>query len=479
MTSARRLKSPDTRPGGLAPWLISGILIVITLLAFWPAVHCDFINMDDGVYVGRAGCAQMGLNYESITWALTHRVLDLYHPVSPISLMFDYELFGHDPGGYHAVNILIHLLNVLILFWLLTLTTVAPWRSGIVAAIFAVHPLRVESVVWIAERKDLLMLFFGLLALAAYTFYARQPSIRRYLPIPMLLVLSLLSKPTLLTFPLLVCLWDYWPLRRWESNQKPSLKLLLAEKIPLLLVAGVVALAVPSWQADAGNAGKESELLATGPRLANAVVSVPRYIGKMIDFRDLVIWYPYIPWSPPAVIASILCIAAITALTLLLIRRAPWLAIGWFFYLFSLLPVIGIVYINGYSIADRYTYVPMIGLLMAVAWSIPETWMKRREGMIAVSTVMAGYILVLIIAVRAQIPHWHDSASIWTHAVDRTANNWNAILELGILHLDDGRNDDALACFNKVCQLAPHLSEAPHGPASAISGALWKTIPPP
>ena len=435
-----------------AGWIALG-LAVLTLASFAPVFSARFCNIDDDIYVTDNPHIRGGLTAQAVSWAFTHRVEYLYHPLSIISFMIDYNLFADESGVLdaawcHAENLVIHTLSALLLFNTLRFMTADLWRSAAVAAIFSIHPLRVESVAWIAERKDVLAVFFGLAAMAAYAYSARRVSWLSYLffqaMVLLLLALSLLSKPLLITFPALLLLLDFWPLRRF-GRRRWTWAGLLIEKIPL----GIVCLAsilttmprmaktlpLPSFVASAISAlvdvnAPSVELPTADPyatlpaRLSNAAMTYARCIGKTLFPFDLCVWYPDVAWPAWEAMA---CAGLLMGITIyVLLQGRPWLKVGWGWYLIALLPVSGVIRIALYSMADRYTYMPMIGLLIAGVWSVPTTFVLDASRRRFVVRLAAGLLLALATVTFVQARTWRDSFTLWRHCLAVTRDNWKA-----------------------------------------------------
>ena len=487
---AQEINAPrQLPPKGRSGWLVAAGLALLTAVVFSPALRAQFINFDDFAYVTENPLVQGGLSVKSLIEASLSRTLALYHPLAVISLMIDHAFFGMQPAGYHAVNVVIHILSVMSLFGFLRSATGSPWRSALAAAIFAVHPLRVESVLWVAERKDVLSVFFGLLTLRLYVWHARRPSGVRALALAPLFALSLLAKPMLVTLPAVMLLLDYWPLRRlrWSPRNAPgepvtfpvkSTLFLLAEKLPLLaLCAGSVFLTISDARLErdqmlSAPPGDQAAIPQFDPtsadytlfqdthwRLRNIPVSYVRYLGKMVDFRGLAPFYPTARWPTWQVAGAALLLSAITLGALSQLRRRPWIVVGWLWYLGTLAPVIGFFVVSAYSLADRYTYFPMIGILLAAVWSLPERWAIESRSRRALTGASAVALLILSTASFVQATHWRDSQTLWRHTVSVTGDNWLAYDLLGSAIVADHRVGDypeALDALHQAERLEPH-----------------------
>jgi Flp pilus assembly protein TadD len=397
-----------------------------------------------------------GLTLRGIAWAFTATSGDsFWHPLTWLSLMVDVELFGLAPGPHHLVSAAIHAANAAILFLALRRMTGATWRSAFAAALFAVHPLHVESVAWASERKDLLSTFFFLLALLAYAGYAARPRPRAYAVVVLCFALSLMSKPMMVTFPFVLLLLDGWPLRRTPSVRWPTL---LAEKVPLLLMAAgsaavTLSFGEPSWAVPL-------DRVPLGMRLANAALAYAGYLSKTVWPVRLAVFYPHpatlpggIPWLKAA--GSFLLVAAATAAVLWQARRRPWLAAGWFFFLGTLVPVIGLVQVGGQGMADRFTYVPLIGIFVAAAWGGSEVAARMHVTPFAKGTAAAVTVALLAAVSWRQLGYWRSTETLFNHALEATGENWVARAALGTAALESGRNGEAVAQLTQAIRLAP------------------------
>jgi hypothetical protein len=461
MSRAQADPSPSRRPSGLRRYgleIALGLgLVLLTVLALGRAGWCEFVNYDDDVYVTNNLDVQGGLDLLNIPRAFTSTISNHWHPLTWLSLMLDAEIYGLRPLGFHLTNLVLHTANVLLLFGLLRQMTGAALRSAFVAALFAVHPLHVESVAWVTERKDVLSTFFWLLATIAYVHYARRPAWRRYLGVVLLLALGLMAKPMLMTMPLTLLLLDFWPLRRLAGRAGPAEEKaapafapapwwkLLAEKVPLLLLAAGSAL-VSLYAREEGGGLKSGDYLGLPDRLAYAVNAYVVYLEKLFWPRDLALLYPLTPGGLPAgrvaLAAGVLVLLTVAALALA--RRWPYLAVGWLWYLVTLLPVSGIVQLGSYALADRYTYVPSIGLFLALVWGAAD--LVGEVALARLPAAAAGLLLVVALALGShkQVGYWQDSISLWEHAQAVTPDNFVARTKLGEAYERAERIPDAL-----------------------------------
>ena len=351
------------------------LLTAVTLAVFLQVSEFDFVNIDDNVYVTENYHIKSGITLESINWAFSNRYGDLWNPLVWLSFMADYQFYGLHAGGYHVTNLILHILSTLLLFRLFSTMTGEIWKSAFVAAFFALHPLHVESVAWVSERKDVLSAFFWMLTLCLYVFYTEKQSIKRYLLVVFSFVLALLSKPMVVTLPVIMILLDYWPLKRFENqNRSDTISWQLREKLPLLALS--LLLVVITFYTPGSNASYD--LLPLQERLANAPVAFVTYVVKTFWPHDMAIFYPF-PSQIPVwqIIGSVLLIIIMTAAILAIVKRLPHLFVGWFWFIITIAPVIGILQIGDFAMADRYHYLPSIGIAMMLAWGIPH-FIKRE-----------------------------------------------------------------------------------------------------
>jgi tetratricopeptide (TPR) repeat protein len=406
----------------------SSILAIITLLLYWPARGFDFIVVDDNEYVFQNPHVIKGLSWGGIKWAFFSFDASNWHPLTWVSHMLDCSLYGLFPGGHHITGILFHTANTVLLFLLLKRLTAALWPSAFVAALFAWHPLHVESVAWICERKDVLSMFFLLLTIWAYSRYVRRPTRGNYLLALALFALGLMSKPMLVTLPCLLLLLDYWPLKRIEpAPGQPQIKKqwlkLVMEKIPFFFLSALGCMMTMGAQSSSG-AVKSMDQFPLMLRVTNALGSYGLYLAKAIWPTHLAVYYP-LPTAPPwgLFAASMLLLLAITGVAFAWRSRFPWLIIGWFWFLGTLVPVIGLVQVGTQAMADRYTYIPYIGLFVMLAWSV-DYWVKKRDAFCVVALPVCIAVLVgCTLVARAQLGYWRGSIPLFEHALQVTASN--------------------------------------------------------
>jgi Flp pilus assembly protein TadD len=446
--------------------MICLLLALSTLLIFARTGWHEFLFYDDNLYVTENQMVQGGLSWKGLVWAFTTMHAVNWHPLTWLSHMLDVQLFGLHPGAHHIVNVLFHAANAVLLFLLFTRMTGEQWRSAFVAALFALHPLHVESVAWVAERKDVMSVFFGLLTIRAYVRYAERPAPSRYAGVILFFVLSLLSKPMFVTMPFLLLLLDYWPLCRVDGRFKlpgepactqpaVTIKRLLLEKAPLLVLSAASSVVTMLAQ-KRGNAIADDPSLSLGIRLANAAVGYVRYLGKTFWPQSLSVFYPHPGPSLPAwqAIVSSLVLLVITVLVLLRLRRSPWLAVGWFWFVGTLIPVIGLIQVGAQSIADRYTYFPLIGIFVMVAWGVPELLKGSRIDLRALRAISVLVIVVLAGLTWRQVGFWKNDETLFRHALSVTNDNCIALASLSeaLLRKDDLENAyDYLQKTLKIC----------------------------
>ena len=453
--------------------IISIFLIVVTLAAYWQVFSFDFVDYDDGDYVVNNLYVKTGLNMSNAAWAFTSSAYANWHPLTWLSLMLDYQLFGLNPFGFHLTNLLLHIFNTLLLFLVLSRMTGMAWRSGFVAALFAIHPLHIQSVAWIAERKDVLSTFFLLLTILAYVRYTELPNIRRYMLVLIAFALGLMSKPMLVTLPFMLLLIDYWPLNRYDDqHNKQGIKQihlfwkLVKEKSPLLLMAAISCVITYCVQ---HGAMSTINSLSPGVRIANAFVAYIAYILMMLWPQGLCVLYPHpfndIPvWQ---VLSSSLVFVGITFFVIRSIRKLPYIAIGWLWYVITLIPVIGLVQVGEQALADRYTYIPMIGLFIAIAWSIPDLLDRFPKKTPHRTILLALPALMLIFAFATstwyQLKPWKNAITLYERALKCTRNNASVSKFLINKLTDKHRYDDAIALLTNAIKDGYNKAEAHDG----------------
>lgn len=436
------------------------MLLLVTLAIFMPVLWHDFVIYDDPAYVLENSHVRSGLTLEGLRWAFTSGFESNWFPVTRISHMLDVQLFGMNPAGHHGVSALIHAISTALLFALLQRTTCSYWLSLATALLFGLHPLRVESVAWISERKDVLCTLFGILTLIAYAGYAQTRRLRDYLTALTLFSFGLMSKPMLVSLPALLLLLDWWPLGRWESARanvnfrKTAPARLLAEKIPFVILAACSSLITYLVQHSAGTVTQTYTLPV---RIERACVSYLVYLGKTAWPAKLAVIYPFskYPPTPLALIAAALTILTVTLVAIRFRSRAPYLLTGWLWYLVALLPVIGIIQVGQHSVADRYTYLPHIGIFMLLTWGTAAVASRWDKGNPVLRMAFALTLAALIVTTSRQLAHWKDSITLFTHTLRVTENNWVAHTNLGLVFLEKGLIDEAIVHFREAVKAKP------------------------
>jgi len=446
------------------------VLVVIGAVTFWPALQCQFVRYDDDKYVTDNPHVRGGLSWANLVWAFTGAHFHMWHPLTTLSYLLDYELFGLKSFGYHLHNLILHLVNTVVLFWVLHRMTGALGASFLVAAVFAVHPLQVESVAWISERKNLLSGLFWLLTVAAYHEYVRGGGLGRYLLVLAVLSLGLMSKPVLVVVPFVLLLLDFWPLggagavcggkasgrtgRGW-SGRDVAVWRLIVEKLPL--VAPAVAVGIVTYLVQRQGAVVSTlERLPVSARLANAVISYGKYLQKFCWPSGLAVFYPHPGqgFSRAALVGWTVVLVVISA-AVAWMRRRRWLVVGWLWYLVTLLPVIGLIQAGAQARADRYMYMPMIGVLIGVVWLGREVFDRVRVSR-AVLVVLAGVVVVgFAVKSRQQLQYWRDSISLFERALAVTENNYVMHNNYANLLQSLGRTDEAIAHYQQCIRLQP------------------------
>jgi tetratricopeptide (TPR) repeat protein len=502
ITSRGKLSLESTQYKILLPVLLCLALAILTVITFWPLKDCGFINLDDNVYVYENANVQSGLNWNSIRQTFSFELregIGHWHPVTWLSLMLDYQIFGLNPQGFHLINLLFHVMNTILLFLILCRMTKKLWPSAFVAALFAIHPLHVESVAWITERKDVLSTFFWMLAMGAYSYYVEHPGFRRYFFVLLFFILGLMVKSMLITLPFVLLLLDYWPLQRFQGkkqdhkiqnevfkfetsdkqkkkskNKQETLEIkkpadpgykrsliypLFWEKVPLFVL--IILSSIITYIAAQSARAVLSDMFPLGVRIMNAFISYIAYIGKMIWPSNLAVFYPYqkflVPWQ---VLGSVLLLITITLLVIWRAKRFPYLATGWLWYLGTLVPVIGIVQAGGQAMADRYTYIPMIGLFIIVAWGVQDLFKKKnfQKEIFLSSSVLS--ILCLSIITWTQVGYWKNSIELWNHTLKVTDYNWFAYNNRGVAYIGLRNYKQAIEDFNRAIAIKPGYAEA-------------------
>jgi tetratricopeptide (TPR) repeat protein len=450
------------------------IIVIATVAVYWQVRLHAFVSFDDGLYVFQNSHVRTGISMENIAWAFGFTGIAYWHPLTWLSHMLDCQLFGLNPGPHHMINLIFHVINGLLLFFVFKKMTGECWKSGVVAILFALHPLNVESVAWVAERKNVLSSFFWLLTLLSYNFYAARVKISRYLPVLLFFALGLLSKPAIVTLPFVLLLLDFWPLQRLriETQIHPTRSLtwidiktwlvkskilpLILEKIPFFLLSGcsVYLSFLSSLDHDIVISAHE---VPTGLRLANGLVSYMVYFGKLIWPQNLAVFYPYpeeIPiWMTALALIWVLCVSFIV---LRWAMRLPYLAVGWLWFLGTMLPHVGLMQAGLWpALADRWAYIPFVGLFMMMAWGIPQLLAGRRTTGFVLPPVTVIFIFLLTVTTWTQIGYWKNNFTLYQRAIDVTVDNTIAHNNLGAAYYDAGKVDRAIYHFVEALKIQP------------------------
>jgi tetratricopeptide (TPR) repeat protein len=469
-------------------FIICLFLVVATLAVYWQVLDNDFVNYDDDRYVTENIYVLKGVTFDSLTWAFTSSQFSNWHPLTWISHMIDCQLYGLNPKGHHLTNLLFHVANTLLLLLVLVRMTGALWSSSFVAALFALHPIHVESVAWIAERKDVLSTFFMMLTVWAYTLYVKKGGVRRYLLVALLFVLGLMSKPMLVTLPFILLMLDFWPLDRLcliystrtvatgqHTNKRLSTFQLIWEKVPFFALA-VASSVVTFIVQKRGGAIKSLMSYSLPTRIINALVAYIEYIVNMIWPVKLSVLYPHPGDSLPlwkGVVAGLM-LALITTLVVCKARKVPYIAVGWCWYVVTLIPVIGIVQVGMQAKADRYTYTTLIGLFIVIAWGANDLLSKWPHRKIWLSTLASILLPVLIVLTWKQVQYWENSITLYKHTLKHTSNNVIIHNNLGAALNKLGRTEEAIEHLLQALRLKPDYAIAHYNLGTAL-GKLGRT----
>jgi hypothetical protein len=429
------------------PIAIGAGLAVVTFIVYSGALWAEFNVLDDDQYVRENVHVREGLSAANIAWAFTHQHAAMYHPLTTISHMADVQMFGMNPLGHHLVNVLLHTASSVLLFVALRRLTMRTWPSAFVAAVFALHPQHVESVAWVAERKDVLSGLFFMLCLIAYAGYARRPSAWRYVVLCVLFVMGLLSKPMLVTLPIVLLLLDYWPLKRTDWKR------LILEKLPLLALAGAASFVALMTQKSMGAVSADIPLPY---RIANAVLSVMRYVGIAFLPTELSVYYPHpIRWPIGMIVTSVIALLLFTLLILLLARRRPYLFVGWCWFLVMLAPVIGIIQIGVQAMADRYSYLPSIGLSIAVTWLLCDAIPFARYRL-ATSVCVGMLLLICCVRTITQVETWKNPEALFASSIENGGDHPMLHNLLAQAIWNHGRHEEAIEEWRALLRIVPN-----------------------
>ena len=447
------------------PYLIALVLVAATVAVYAQVASFDFVNFDDYPYVTDNAHVKAGLTVPGVVWAFAATTQSNWHPLTWLSLMLDAQIGGLSPRVFHLTNLLFHIANVLLVFYILRRITGFDWRSAVVAALFAIHPLHVESVAWVAERKDVLSTFFWLLTMLAYGCYAAKPRAASYLLVTFLFALGLMAKPMLVTLPMVLLLIDFWPLGRLPG----AVRVVVLEKLPLLALS-IVSSIVTVIAQDRGGALVSLESHSTGARIGNALVAYVAYLRQMIWPQGLAALYPHPrgSLSPAIVLGSIMVLALLTAVAVREASHRPYLTVGWFWYLITLVPVIGLVQVGNQARADRYTYVPLLGPFIAVVWWSAESvaaWVRagnapqrERQARALLGAASIAALLPLAACAYVQVGYWRNSLTLYERALEVTRDNAVVENNLGEVYSRLERTDEAIVHFREAMRINPGYS---------------------
>jgi len=457
-----RFSSPKTRA-----FVLGSLLVLATAAPYFVVTGYPFCNYDDTVYVTANAHVQSGFTWETVKWAFFTYDAANWHPITWLSHSLDYQFFRLDPAGHHGVNVVLHVINVLLLFWVLRAATCFVGRSAMVAALFALHPINVESVAWVAERKNLLSMLFFLLALAAYRSYAQKPGIPRYTVCAILFVLGLMSKPQVITLPFVLLLWDYWPLQRMLPVDRESsfqtatpevmpgatFSWVILEKLPLFALSA--ASAIITIKAQRAGGALATLRIPLDIRLANAAISYVRYLEKALWPSRLAVFYPHplrfaVGWQA---VAGVVLLVGITVRVVLARRR--YLLVGWLWFLGTLVPMIGLVQVGTQAMADRYTYLPFIGLYLMICWGVADLAQQWHLPAAVLPVTGLAVLTALMIVAYRQIGYWKDDVTLWSHTVKVTNGNFVAEDNLGEALVEQGRMEEAMPHFFRAAAIFP------------------------
>ncbi len=461
---------PDAWFGIPMIWIVCLFLGLVTLAVYWQVLDHGFITYDDDKYVTNNPYIQRGLTLESIRWSFTTLSASNWHPLTWISHIIDYQIFGLNSGGHHLTSLLLHIANTLAVLFVFKRMTQTLWQSAFVAGLFALHPLHVESVAWVAERKDVLSTFFGLLSLWGYARYVEHPEVKRYLLPLVCFALGLMAKPMLVTVPFVLLLLDYWPLQRFRLGQSGNGRLIL-EKTPFFILTTASCIVTYIAQ-KSGGAVISSEVYSFTLRVANAQVSYIGYIGKMLWPAKLALLYPHpLALSWWQIGGAGFLFVAISLLAIKNASRRPYVLVGWLWYLGMLVPVIGLVQVGAQAMADRYTYMPLVGLFVIAAWGAPDlvaAWRFKTTGL----AIMAGTILLALTTMSVfQVGYWRDSIKLFEHTLMVTEKNYIIHNNLGVELKNSGRISEAIHHYEASLRInSKGYADAHNNYANIIAG---------
>ncbi|MBF0568338.1 MAG: tetratricopeptide repeat protein [Nitrospirae bacterium] len=460
----RQPKSPATAGAFGTADILVVCIAVLTLFVYADVIRFDFVGYDDRIYVTENVHIRNGLSRDNAVWAATAFYDSNWFPLTLISHMVDIELYGLRPGLHHMNNVLFHTANAVLLFYLLRRLLASCWMSAFIAVVFALHPVHVESVAWVSERKDVLSAFFWIIAMLSYVRYAARPKAATYFLFTICFVLALMAKPMPVTFPFVLLLLDYWPMGRIggvspephpDCYEARPLKALIVEKVPLFIISALSAVVTLVAQ-KSGNSVVSLQRLPFGLRLENAAISYVKYISNTIYPYKLSILYLLPPEIPPVqAIAAAAIVILISIVAIGKARKLPYLFTGWFWFLGTLVPVIGLVQVGGQAMADRYNYMPSVGLFIIAAAGVPALLKGYRRGGVVIAVVATLLISFYTVSTKRQLQYWSNSITLFKRAIDVTTGNKVAYYNLGIVYAEMGRYDDAIKCYENALRISP------------------------
>src|SRR5688572_19201451 len=448
---------PDPRTARI----LALLLAIGTLAVYWPARQFEFTNYDDEDYVYGNPMVMKGLTAEGVRWAFTTRFAANWHPLTWLSHMLDCEFYGVRPGAHHMMNVLLHTLATVALFFALLRMTRLPGRSAVVAALFALHPLHVESVAWVAERKDVLSGLFWILTMWAYVWYTERPGIVRYLLVAVTFALGLMAKPMLVTLPCVLLLLDYWPLRRLAGTLALPWRRVILEKVPLFALTVASSIFTFLVQQKGGAVFPFAEKLSFGSRVASAFIAYVSYLGKTFLPEELAVLYPH-PGSWPAwqIAGAALILLFITAVVIIFAKARPYLVMGWLWFLGTLVPVIGLVQVGEQYMADRYTYIPLVGIFIALVWGVSDLLARVEQRKVALGFAVVVVLAVCVVGTRRQLAYWENSIKLFARTVQVTGDNptaqYNLAQALGVR----GHLRESVPHYEEALRIRPNYPEA-------------------
>ncbi len=453
------------------------LLVIMVLGVYWPVQNFEFVNYDDQLYITENYRIQTPVTSKSILDAFMDIHTGNWHPLTMLSHLLDWQLFGVNAGGHHWTSLIIHVFNTVLLFLLFQILTGALWRSAFIAALFAIHPINMESVAWIAERKNVLSTFFWILTMLCYVWYVKAPGWTRYLTVLICFIFGLMCKPMLVTLPFVLLLLDFWPLNRMTilagqnqsagSVQKARTSFLILEKIPLLMVSAFF-IGITIYTQKIGNVFYNPHELPLFDRLANIVFSYGLYIKKLFFPTDLSVFYPFHPIPVWQVVLVLFILISATIMACKYFKKYPYLIVGWFWYLGTLIPVIGFIQVGRQSMADRYAYVPFIGLFIILAWTVPQIFAKLRYSKIYASILAIGFIVILMISSYSRVSIWQNTRTLFEDALKINSTNYFAYNVLGVEEANLGRNGKALSYYYVSLKMNPQYEQAYNNAGNAF-----------